>query len=241
MHTIRLTLLLTLAAVAAPTAADAAGIKIPDRCFREQTKIPVEGSGFTPNAAVDVGFANLRPVTRTTDGSGRFSAKVPVPDLGNAPVPGRARLFAVERGNTSNAASERVQMTPIAVGTRETSIVRVGEKIWVRFAGFPNGRVMWGHYLFGSKLRGKQRFGQTDGPCGTLRAHVALLPSFIDRTGIWTIQFDARKRYSRKTEPRRRAKINVTNVPHGARAAGGGAPLDSPFRAGTLAAGGPLL
>lgn len=221
MRTTRLLPLLALAALAAPVAAaQAATIDAPNRCYREHTKIPVRGSDFTPNTAVDVGFQGRRPVTRTTDDDGDFKAKVPVPELGNDPATGRVRLFAEERDNPANADSESVQLTPIAVGTRENSFVERGEKIWLRFSGFPNGRVIRGHYLYGGQLRGHQRFGEADGPCGVLRAHKALIPRWVDRQGTWTIQFDARRKYSRRTEPRIRTKINVVSVPASAAADG---------------------
>jgi len=230
MRTIRLPLLLALAAVtvlaaaggatatggtASPTADAAqsgATITVPDQCFRERTKIPVTGRGFTPNTPVDVGFASRRPVTRTTDDSGRFTAKVPVPDLGDAPQTGRVRLFAVDRADAANAPSLRVQLTTIGVAASD-SFARRGENITFQFSGFPNGRTIWAHYLFNGNQRGKQRMGKADGPCGTLRARKPLIPSFIDRAGTWTIQFDARKKYSRKTEPRLRRKIRVFSVP----------------------------
>ena len=219
MHSRRLPAFLAVAllvVVVWPTAApgqDGATITAPDRCYRERTRIPVTGEGFAPNAPVQVGFASRRPVTKTTDADGGFKARVPVPELGDSPRPGRVTLHAIDGSPEASTASTNVQLTAVAVAVNDASLQRRGEKLRFRFSGFPNGRNIWGHYLFGGKERGKQRFGKAKGPCGTLRTRAPLIPKFIGRDGIWTIQFDGRKKYSRKTKPSLRRKIQVFRVP----------------------------
>jgi hypothetical protein len=69
------------------------------------TSTLVLGSGFSPNAAVDIYFDTTKEASVTTDGSGSFSnISIPVP--GSA-LPGEHRI---EAGQGSGGASGRAQL-----------------------------------------------------------------------------------------------------------------------------------
>ena len=190
-----------------------ARIAVPPRCYREGARIPVTGRGFTPRRLVDVQFLGHKKVTKRTDGRGRFSARVLVPNMPDYPDWGRDRLWAYERGNDGNEPTKSVRVVAIAMSVPQAGLVRRGQKTRFIFSGFPNRRYIYGHYLLGGRVRGTQQLGRTRAPCGTLTTRAELIPSRIERSGIWTAQYDARKTYSKRTRPRLRRRISVLSFP----------------------------
>ncbi|MBI5106162.1 MAG: hypothetical protein HZB46_14475 [Solirubrobacterales bacterium] len=196
--------------LALPMAAQAGTITLDRSCYVEETAMVVTGSGFRPGSDVtlsgDGAFATV-----TADANGAFQApvKVPInPTIGAAKSDLRTyTLEAQDFGDATQTTSAQYQVTNFAVeGPRGVRSPR--KKGTWRFAGWPAGKAIYGHFRFKGKTYRNYRFGTPKGPCGLLSAKAPLLPARL-RYGTWRLQVDQRKSYRSTTRPAYRNKITI--------------------------------
>lgn len=194
----RLTAVASLVAcLVAAGPAGAATLSADRGCYRESQRMVVTGTGFTPGAPVDVQRDGAPFGTLTANALGN------VRGIGRAPVidPSRQRRFSLvarDRANPALAASvsplatileARVESAPGAKTKRRKIVAR----------GFTEGRRLYLHIRRGRSVR-TLSLGKL-GRCGTKSLHKRIFRSSA-KVGIYTLQFDSRKRYSRNTVPR---------------------------------------
>lgn len=193
----------TLAGCAvAAAAAGAATIQTAIPCARYAggglATVPVAGSGFTPGATVRVGYGSDLGAFLTAGPDGSLAGAILPP---TSFISSRANeavfpLSAEDQSNTAITASGTARIARITVdvpqNTRNTR-----KKVKYQVVGFPNGRVVYAHYVFGGKRRKSVKIGRTKGDCGRITKRLRFLPVNRPRNGTWRIYFSNRKRYSK--------------------------------------------
>ena len=189
------------AVLALPAAAEAAALEPLKRCYVSVTEstregIDVAGSGFTPNAIVDLALdGEVRRMVQA-DAAGNLPAQVL-----QAPHQPRGQrglsVTATERGNPANAVTLASHVTALnlAITPRRA---RPSRRVRFSGRGFTGRGRVYAHYLFKGRVRKTVTLTRRPaGPCGTFTVRRRQIPVERPRTGTWTLQVDQQKRYSR--------------------------------------------
>lgn len=192
-----LTLSALATALAAP-AAQAATLDPLNPCYRsvdESTRetVRVQAGGFTPGAAVDVAIDGVieQRVTALPDGS--VSGEVNAPHHENG-----VRLFSLtvtERDRPGNSATAASRVAALSLRLKPGE-ARPSRRVRFLGRGYIDGTEIYGHYLYGDKLRRTVLLGRPEGPCGRLNVGRRQIPVSRPRTGRWTLQVDNQATYS---------------------------------------------
>lgn len=181
----------TAALATLPASAPAATLTFGAPCAVSGDAVPVSGTGFAPGKGVQLrgegvsGFA-------TADAAGAFAGSVT--GFTSARTVQKVPVTATQDGVAVTSATLSLIREAFLVDANlngsPRSVVR-----W-RFAGFPSGRSVYGHFRLRGKTYRNYRFGRATGPCGTLTARARRLPVSRLRYGTWRLKFDASRRYS---------------------------------------------
>lgn len=183
-------------ALAIPATASAATLSVDKRCYGPDDEISFTGIGFTPgNEATlsvngqQLGFAVVNPI-------GEFEATLTAPSIR---AKRRTDTFtATDQANLALTASVPVQLSSRDVKVTPKSGSPLKPKTIVA-RGFTAGRVLWAHVRRSGKAR-NVRIGRLKGPCKTIEAKRKLFPADA-ATGVYTVQFDTKRKYSARTRP----------------------------------------
>jgi hypothetical protein len=183
-------------ALAAPAAAEASAIAVHGACFVTGAPVSITGLGFTPGAPVSIGGEAFG--STVADASGNIAATVSAPSVGTI-APRTISITATDGANPANVAGARFPVIARTFNTNAPLNGRPREKTTWRFAGFPAGTAIYGHYRHHGRTIKNYRFGKPAGPCGTLTvgARRMPIPSSRIRRRTWTLQLDQRRRYRR--------------------------------------------
>jgi hypothetical protein len=196
------------AALALPGAADAATLAAQGACFFSGQPVPLAGGAFTPGAIVTIGGGVTG--TAQADPAGSFTAPVQAPTVRTI-APRTVTVTATDGANAANTASARFPVVREPLTTNAPVGGRPRQVATWRFAGFPRGEPIYGHYRIGGRTLANFRFGRAQGPCGTLTVRARRVPVSAGRlrTGVWRLQLDNRPTYSRTTSPRRVVRFRI--------------------------------
>lgn len=187
------------AALATPTAAQAAELVVGGQCFATSQRIPITGTGFTPGA-----FVVLRgdvSSSATADQNGSFIVN-PLAPFVSGPVPKEMKVEATESGAPAPSAAATFPVIRDLFFVDAKLSGKPSSKVRWRFAGFRPGEPVYGHFRFKGRTIRNYRFGTAQGPCGTLTARARRLPVGKLRYGTWKLKFDSSRSYSAKTPGR---------------------------------------
>jgi hypothetical protein len=200
VRTLPLTALLLLA-LAAP--ASAAPVLDPLKpCYVSDGELPeqresvnVHATGFTPGAHVSILIdGGVIDATGRADSSGVVSGAFPAPFQGHG-----QRLFTLglqEQENTLNFVQATPQVTNLSVTLRPNP-APPSHKVRFSGRGFTKDAPVYGHYVFGGKVRKTVRFARRPaGDCGVFHAKRRQIPIHRPATGDWVLQVDQQRRYS---------------------------------------------
>jgi hypothetical protein len=190
------TALVAGAALAAPAAADASGIAVQGACFVTGAPVPITGFGFTAGAPVSIGGDAFG--STVADPSGNIAASVSAPFVTTV-APKTITISATDGANPANVAGAQFPVIARIFNTNAPLNGRPRQKTTWRFAGFPAGTAIFGHFRFHGRTMKNYRFGKPTGACGTLtvRARRMPMPASRIRRGSWTLQLDQRRHYRR--------------------------------------------
>jgi hypothetical protein len=194
---------LTLVAAASAQAATltVAGTK---SCYRLGDALVVNGTGFTPNGPVSFTLDNRDLGTLAADAAGNITAPLQVGTLRGI----RARtLIATDATNPANVAQAQFLGSALTVSVRPRNGV-AGRLLRLKASGFTTGRRLYAHVL----RKGYRRnvfIGRLKGPCRKLSARRRVLPSGL-AAGVYTVQFDTKRKYAKKTKVRVRFSVTVS-------------------------------
>ena len=191
----------TASVLVAPAAARAATVSVPGTCFISSQPIAVTGSGFTPGGPVTISGDVFG--STVADGAGNISASVSAPVVSTI-APKRVAVTVTDATNPANRTGAFVPVIRGLFVTNAPVSGRPRQKTTWRFAGFPAGTAIYGHYRFGGRTVKNYRFGKPTGPCGTLTVRARRVPIASSRlhSGTWTLQLDQRRHF-RTTGPKR--------------------------------------
>ncbi|MGH2909016.1 MAG: hypothetical protein ACRDK8_06955 [Solirubrobacteraceae bacterium] len=175
----------------------------------------VTGTGYAPGDQISI-----------SDGTGTFSANVTADPTGafttSAPAPVTFFSKPGEKRDTITATDYSLDGNEyVGTATTKLSVLDASAKTrrgrglsaltfktrW-SFSGFPEGKPIYAHYLYGKKLLAKQRFGRAKGPCGLLTVRKRLYPA-TPHHRVYRLQLDSKSRYSRHSSPRLVTKVGL--------------------------------
>ena len=200
------------AALALPAAAQAAALNPIKPCYvsvtqpipgeRDQTAretIDVAGSGFTPGALIDLTLDGVVERTVQADAAGNLPLQGVVSPYQRRGQ-GTFTLGAAGRGNPANAVSLPSRRVALSLDLRPAH-ARPADRVRFIGRGFTEQRAVWAHYLYKGRLRKTVRLvRRIRNPCGVFSVRRPQIPLKRPRLGRWRVQFDQRRRYSRRPD-----------------------------------------
>lgn len=206
MHRTAAPLAVVAGALAIPTAAAAGTLTFPATCFEEEKPIAFSGTGFTPDRRLDLRADGAPDYTASVypDSDGSFTdGDFTPPPFGNF-TPRPLTIMALDQVDPANNASVTIQAykfgTNFPIKGRPTQLTT-----W-RFAGWPAGKTVYGHFRHSNRKVGNYRFGVAAGECGTLVTRAKRIPftfatTKAARRGGWYVQVDTKPSFSFNTRP----------------------------------------
>jgi hypothetical protein len=193
-------------ALAAPAAADAATLSVAGSksCYRAGDSLILSGTGFTPNGPVAVTLQGRDLGTLTADASGNISSPL---NIGNLRGVSARTLVASDATNPAITATASFLGSALEVGVKPRNGT-AGRKLRISASGFTTGKRLYAHILR-KHYRRNVFIGKLKGPCHTLKRRKAVLGAGTP-SGVYTVQFDTRKRYAKKTKVWFRFSVTVT-------------------------------
>jgi hypothetical protein len=208
-----------LAATAATAQAATLAIGPARACQLSGQKINMLGGGYTPNGFVDFTIDSQSLGSLPTDAAGSLAGRITLGALKGV------KTHVVKSVDETNPAL--TAQTSFVGTTRQVTVkpkhARAGRKLKLKGYGFLKHGKAYMH-VRGHGLSTDSRVGKPKGPCGTWAAHRAIVPSFA-ASGVYHVQFDQKKRYSKRTKPRVRGTMTVTRTLNSAGAFGGARPI----------------
>ena len=175
--------------------------------------ISVTTTGFPSGAAMGIAATGALPTgvtfTNNNDGTatlagtpgvgmadafGEANATVPAPFEGRNEHDFTLAIF--ENQNLANSASATSRVSDLAVTLRPRR-ARPSRRVRVSGRGFTADAPVYGHYVFGGKVRKTVRFvDRPVAPCGVFHTRRRQIPVRKPHVGDWTLQVDQQRRYS---------------------------------------------
>lgn len=160
----------------------------------QRETIQLHATGFTPAAALTLLIDNVPVSHGMSDAFGEVRAEVPAPFQGFGER--EFTISVVEDQNQQHLAFRTARVTNLGVTLRPKR-ARPSRRIRFNGRGFTNDAPVYGHYLFGGKVRKTVRFVRRPVlPCGVFRAKRKQIPVKRPATGDWLLQVDQQRRYA---------------------------------------------
>lgn len=188
------------------SAAEAATLSVAGgkSCYRQGDSLILSGTGYTPSAPVAITLQGKPLGTLTADAAGNISSPLQIGRLSGV---SRRTLVATDSANAANTASAQFlgSALVVTVKPRNGSAAR---RLRLKASGFTTGKRLYAHVVR-KHYRRNVSIGKLKGPCRTLSVRKRVLPPGT-AAGAYTVQFDTKKRYSKKTKVRYRFRVTVT-------------------------------
>jgi hypothetical protein len=197
-----------VAGLAAAAPAGAATIALNGACFLETDTITVSGSGFTPGAPVNYAFDGVTQATGNADAAGNVAQQVPAPVLPIDSEVSTYNVTATDQSNLQNVGTTQVTITKLTASLSPQK-ARPRRKIKFNVRGMPPAVTVYLHYVFHGRSRATVTLGRPNAPCGTLTKRRRFFPFDHPSVGIWTFQFDNSRRYSSRSRPAIRGRVQI--------------------------------
>jgi hypothetical protein len=179
----------------APAARAAGVIASPQRaCYRSGEKVGFSGTGYSPSASVGVTSDGTPIGSLATDLNGNFTGVLTVGQRRGEKV---KTYTATDAANPAVAASVNLKVSALDVNVKPRS-GRPGRRLRVTARGFTASKSLYAHVLRGRSGR-NVRVGALKGDCHKLKKRKRIFGAST-RSGTYTVQFDGKRRYSRRTK-----------------------------------------
>ena len=186
----------TAVALAAPSAANAAALVASPmkQCYRAGEQVTLSGSGYTPNQGVSIASDGQPLGSAIADAAGNFAGSLRV----GVPRGQKVKTYsATDQGNPANTAAVQLRVTALTVNLRPRR-GRPSRRFRIGARGFTTGKALYAH-IVRKGFRRNVRIGRLKGPCHKISARKRLFPRNVG-TGFYRVQFDGRRRYSKRTK-----------------------------------------
>jgi hypothetical protein len=201
-----------MAAAAATSEAATVSIAPVKPCYITGETDTLAGAGYTPNGTVGITVDGTEVFPLVADATGNFSTSL---QFGTMKAVKAHTLTATDKTNPALTAG--VSFT----GTVHQVIVKpangpAGKKRKLRGYGFINGPKAYMH-VRGHGVHSNVSLGKPQGVCGVFETRKRIVSSHA-ASGKYRVQFDAKKKYSKKTRPRLVYELRVFRTFHSAAA-----------------------
>lgn len=218
MHRVKTALVAaTVGTLAMAATAEAATIAITPvkGCYLTKERDTLSGAGYTPNGSVSIAVDGTTVFSLTADASG---------NIGTTLIFGTMKAVKTHSLTATDTANPALTATVNFVGTTHQVATnnrrgKPGKKVKLRGYGFLFGPKAYMH-VNGHGIHTTTFLARPKAPCGTFTVKKKLVRKGAP-IGKYTIQFDARKKFSKKTRPRLRYPLTVFPVASGASAFAG--------------------
>jgi hypothetical protein len=190
----------------APAAAQAQSLTIAPvkPCYLAGEQVTVTAAGFTAGGLVDFALDGRALGPQVADATGTFVGALTLGGMRGAKSHGLSATDQTNPALVGNAAF---------LGTTRQVVVKprnatAGKPRRLKGYGFLAGPRVFMH-VRGNGYSSDKRVARPSGPCGTFVTRRVIVPSSAG-LGRYTVQFDAKKKYSKKTRPRVRGTMRVT-------------------------------
>jgi hypothetical protein len=205
-------LVATVGTLAMAESAQAATVAITpaSSCYLAGQPVTVSGSGYTAGGAINFTIDGSGIGSVTADASGNISGSF---TFGRMNAAKQHTLTATDATNPALTAAVTYFGTTHQVATKK-NIGKPGKKIKLRGYGFLFGPKAFLH-VRGHGIKTDAFLARPKAPCGTFTVKKKLVPKGAP-IGTYRVQFDAKKRFSKKTTPRLTGRVKVFPVAAGA-------------------------
>jgi hypothetical protein len=203
------------AAPAATAQAQAISITPAKACYLTGEKVSLSGSGFTAGGGVAVtldGRSLGDPLT--ADGAGNIAAEV---GFGTMRGVKTHALTATDTGNPALTSTASFVGTTLRVTVKPANAT-AGRKLRVRGQGLLAadgslaGRNVFMHVRGPGGYKADRRVSRLKAPCGSFAARKRIVEPDA-ANGVYRVQFDAARKFSKKTRPRFPGEMTVYTRP----------------------------
>jgi hypothetical protein len=212
-----------MAAFAATAQAATLTLSPVQSCYLSGQQPTALGSGYTPNGNVNAAFG-AATTTVTADAAGNIGLVLSIPGVKG--IKGYS-LAATDVTNTALTASVALFVTRLHVDVNPTHAA-AGKKLRIKGYGLIGGKKVYMHVRGPGHYRSDTKLAKANAPCGTFKVRRKIVGAGA-RAGAYTVRFDAKKKYSKKTSPQTGGVLTITHTfsAVGARAAafGGAGPI----------------
>jgi hypothetical protein len=176
----------------------------------------VTGTGYPAGQQINVSDATGSfDEDVTADATGAITATGPAPETFFSKPGEKADVISAtgydETGN-EYVGSARTELSFLGASAAKTKRAHGLQALTFKtkwtFSGFPEGKSVYAHYIYGKKTVARQSFGKAKGPCGLLTATARLYPAKPHHRE-YRLQIDSRKSYSAKASPRLVTKVGL--------------------------------
>src|SRR5215216_2986748 len=173
-------------------------------CYLAGDEIVVTGTGFTPAGTVNVSFDGglIGPVVASPAGAIGVGIR-----LGGMKAVKPHTLTATDAANPALTASAGFTGTTLHVTVRPRNAAP-GKKRKLQGYGFLAGPRVYMHVRGPGGFKTDRKIATPAASCGTFATRKRIVPANA-RPGRYRVQFDAKKRFSKKTKPRVRGTLTV--------------------------------
>jgi hypothetical protein len=179
-------------------------------CYRAGDTLTLNGAGFTPGGQASITLEGKDLGVVPTDAAGNFSAPLSIGSLKGVST---RTLVATDAANPANVGQAEFLGSALGVTVRPRN-GGAGRKLRINASGFTTGKRLYAH-IVRKRYRRNVFIGKLKGPCRTLKLRKRVLPAATP-TGVYTVQFDTRRRYSKKTKVWVRFTVTVSPTVGGA-------------------------
>ena len=192
-------------ALAAPATASGAviGVLPKKSCYRSGETVRLGGTGYSPNNRVEVTLDRRSLGFASTDAQGAFLGNL---RLGTIRGERNRLLAATDQLNPANFGAITIHASGVNVDVRPRR-AGPGRRVRVKAYGFTGARRLYAHVRRG-RFRRNVRVGRLRRACRKLDRRARIFP-LGTRPGLYTVQFDGKRRYSRRTTPAVRFRVTI--------------------------------
>jgi hypothetical protein len=186
-----------LAAFALPAAASAAELRVvPDKpCYGSGETVNLLGTGFTPNLPSGISVTKdgqfIGPLS--TDPTGSLNGRL---TLGQRNGKRTSTYTATDTSNPTLTATDQITVSEVDVRLRPSSGAP-GRLVTIGAVGFTTGRTLWAHIVRRDRVLRHIKIGRLRRACHNLKKKRRLLRQNA-ALGVYTVQFDAHRKYVRR-------------------------------------------
>ena len=173
-------------------------------CYLSGETVTATAAGFTPGGFIDFSLDGTSLGPGVADGAGAFVGSLTLGGMRGAKSHG---LSATDRTNPALVANAAF------LGTTRQVVVKpkdaaAGTERRLKGYGFMDGPRVYMH-VRGKGYSADKRIARPGGPCGTFATRTVIVPASAG-LGRYRVQFDHKKKYSKKTRPRFAGTMRVS-------------------------------